>query len=196
MKGKTQGSPMVVTHSSGILFLMAAIVGLLNIRGKNTRASNIILARVAVCLLSGLREQTEDPAYEEGVLEVPLVVGFPVLGHAPLPPYTKISSDLLKSKGLVFNDEMYERSPVPHNEFVYIITHRFPQLGIVLCIIVWPMKYCRSSVMHRLQILQRCNLNRMCGHNFPLLCFCPQLMHLYRNGINWMNWSNSISQLE
>ena len=83
---------MVVTHSSGILFLMAAIVGLLNSRGKNTRASNTILARVAVCLLAGLREQTEDPAYEEGVLEVPLVVGFPVLGHAPLPPSTKISS--------------------------------------------------------------------------------------------------------
>ena len=73
---------MVVTHSSGILFLMAAIVGLLNSRGKKARASNIILARVAVCLLSGLREQTEDPAYEEGELEVPLVVGFPGLGHA------------------------------------------------------------------------------------------------------------------
>ena len=85
---------MVVTHSSGILFLMAAIVGLLKLssRGKNTRAKNTILARVAVCLLGGSREQTEDPAYEEGVLEVPLVVGFPVLGHARLPPSTKISS--------------------------------------------------------------------------------------------------------
>ena len=100
---------------------MAAIVGLLNSRGKKARASNTILARVAVCLLAGLREQTEDPAYEEGVLEVPLVVGFPVLGHALLPPSTTISSDLLKSKGLVFNDEMYERSPVPHNEHVPIM---------------------------------------------------------------------------
>ena len=188
---------MVVTHSSGILFLMAAIVGLLNSRGKNTRASNTILARVAVCLLSGLREQTEDPSYEEGVLEVPLVVGFPVLGHAPLPPYTKISSDLLKSKGVVFHYEMYERSPVPHNAFVYIITHRFPQnSNCIVHYCLTNMKYCRSSVMHRFLILQRCNLNRMCVHNFPLLCFCPRLMHLYRNGINWMDWSNFISQLE
>ena len=85
---------MVVTHSSGILFLMAAIVGSINSRGNSTRASNTILARVVVCCLAGLTEQTEEPAYEEDVvLEVPLVVGFPLLGHARLPPSTKISSD-------------------------------------------------------------------------------------------------------
>ena len=194
MKGKTQGSPVVVTHSSGILFLMAAIVGLLNSRGKKARASNTILARVAVCLLAGLREQTEDPAYEEGVLEVPLVVGFPVLGHAPLPPYTKISS--AERHGPCFQRWNVWKISCPSQWTRPYHAHSLTQFGIVLCIIVWPMKYCRSSVMHRFQILQRCNLNRMYGHNFPLLCFWPRLMHLYRNGINWMDWSNFISQLE
>ena len=38
-------------------------------------------------------EQTEESAYEEGVLEVPLLVGFPLQGHARLTSSTKISSE-------------------------------------------------------------------------------------------------------
>ena len=38
-------------------------------------------------------EQTEEFAYEEGVLEVPLLVGFPLQGHARLTSSTKMSSE-------------------------------------------------------------------------------------------------------
>ena len=93
MKGNTQGSPVVVTHRSGIRFLMAARVGLVK-RGKRARAASIILAssRVA-CLPPDEVEQTEESAYEEGVLEVPLLVGFPLQGHARLTSSTKMSSE-------------------------------------------------------------------------------------------------------
>ena len=61
-------------------------------------------------------EQTEESAYEEGVLEVPLLVGFPLQGHARLTSSTKMSSE---QKGRCFQqtiNQLFGSHPVSHKK--------------------------------------------------------------------------------